>query len=367
MKKLLLLAAFALVATAAYAQDEVPDVQDVQEIQDVQQAAADAAAAIAEAPQVEEPEPKPVYWTKSLMTNLNFAQTKLRDWAAGGSDNYTMTAYVDANANYAKDKMIWNNRLQVDYGFLYSDDKPIVQKVKDRIYFESKWGYETPIQHLSYSANFDFKTQISNNYKYGTPTGTPGEPTKEDWLAAREMKSGLFSPAYSTLGIGLLWTPKPWLSVNVSPLTGGFVIVKDEDLRKAYGMDLRDLSATEQAAYDAAVAADTPTGFYYKSSRFELGAQIKTDVNFTINDNLKYTTQLVLFSNYLDNPQNLRVNWDQKIFWKMAKFFTLTFATTPIYEDTALFTNDAHPNGYRTTQFKEFFEIGFSYTISSKK
>ena len=355
MKKIFILAAFALLSVGAYAQD------------DAQKAAAEAAAAIAEAPIVEEPQPKPVYWTKTLMTNVNFAQTALWAWAAGGNDNYTMTGYLDANANYAKEKMIWNNRLQVDYGFLYSDDKPILQKVKDRIYFESKWGYETPIQHLSYSANYDFKTQIDNNYNYKTPTGITGEPTKADWKAARELKSGLLSPAYSTLGVGLLWTPKPWLSINASPLTGGFVIVQNEELRKAYGMELRDLSAAEQAAYDAAVTAGTATGSYYKSSRFELGAQVKTDINFTVNDNLKYTTQLVLFSNYLKNPQNIRVNWDQKLFWKMAKFFTLTFSTNLIYDDTVLITNDEHPNGFRTIQFKEFFEIGFSYTISSKK
>ena len=345
MKRILLIVALTLASYCAYAQD------------DVQKAAAEAAAAIAEAPQEEAPQPKPVYWTKSLMTNLNFAQTLLRDWAAGGTNNYTMTGYIDANANYAKGKMIWNNRLQVDYGFLYSADKPILQKVKDRIYFESKWGYETPIQHLSYSANFDFKTQINNNYTYGTPTGITGDPTRQDWLDARTLKSGLLSPAYSTLGIGLLWTPKPWFSLNVSPLTGGFVIVQDEELRKAYGMEL-----------DSKYEGQTdPQGYMYKGSRFELGAQIKTDVNFTVNDNLKYTTQLVLFSNYLKNPQNIRVNWDNKVFWKLAKFFTLTFSTNLIYDDTVLITNDDHPNGFRTTQLKEFFEIGFSYTISSKK
>ena len=345
MKKILILAALSFAGLAAYAQD------------DAQKAAAEAAAAIAEAPREEVAAPRPVYWTRSLMTNLNFAQTLLRDWAAGGSNNYTMTSYIDANANYAKDKMIWSNRLQVDYGFLYSADKPILQKVKDRIYFESKWGYETPIQHLSYSANFDFKTQINNNYTYGTPTGITGDPTRQDWLDARTLKSGLLSPAYSTLGIGLLWTPKPWFSLNVSPLTGGFVIVQDEELRKAYGMEL-----------DSKYEGQTdPQGYMYKGSRFELGAQIKTDVNFTVNDNLKYTTQLVLFSNYLKNPQNIRVNWDNKVFWKLAKFFTLTFSTNMIYDDTVLITNDDHPNGFRTTQVKEFFEIGFSYTISSRK
>ena len=335
MKKI----AFIMILTAACAVSYAQD--------DVQKAAADAAAAISQAPVADVPQPKPVYWTKSLMTNLNFAQTHLSNWAAGGSDNVTLTSYIDANANYAKDKMIWTNRLQVDYGFLYSADKPILQKVKDRIYFESKWGYETPIRHLSYSANFDFKTQIDNNYTYGTPSVT--DPTVKDWKDARTLKSGLLSPAYATLGLGLLWTPKPWFSLNASPLTGGFVIVENENLRKAYGMELEN------------------DGITYKSSRFELGAQIKADANFTINDNLKYSTQLVLFSNYLKNPQNIRVNWDNKFFWKLAKYFTLTFATNYIYDDTVLISDEDHPAGRRLSQFKEFLELGFSYTISSKK
>ena len=135
-KTLLILALTAAAGLNAYAQD------------DVLKAAADAAKAISEAPQEEVAAPRPKYWAKSLMTNINFAQTALTSWAAGGYNNYTLAGYIDANANYAKDKMTWNNRLQLDYGFLYSDDKPILQKNKDRIYLESKWGYDTPIRHL---------------------------------------------------------------------------------------------------------------------------------------------------------------------------------------------------------------------------
>ena len=329
--------------------------------QDAQQAAAEATEAIAAAPQEEAPAPAPKYWTKSLLTNINFAQTKLTSWAAGGNDNVTLAGYVDANANYAKEKMTWNNRLQLDYGFLYSEDKPILQKNKDRIYLESKWGYDTPIKHLKYSASFDFKTQFDNNYAYGTPatttdavTGEVIEPTVQDWKDARTLKSGLFSPAYVTLGLGLDWTPTKWLSVNVAPLTGGIVVVNDELLRKSYGMELLK------------EGLDESDGANYKSSRFELGAQVKANADFVINDNMKYSTQLVLFSNYLKNPQNLRVNWDNKFFWKLAKYFALTFSTNLIYDDTVLITDDAHPNGWRTTQFKEFLELGFSYTISGK-
>ena len=323
--------------------------------QDAQTAAAEAAAALTAADDVPAPAPKPVYWDLSLLNNINFGQTALWNWAAGGYNNYSLTAYIDANANYAKDKMIWTNRLQLDYGFLYSDDKPILQKSKDRIYLESKWGYQTPIPTLSYSANFDFKTQFDNNYKYGTPVSDgETEPSRQDWRNARTLMSGLFSPAYINLGIGLLWTPKPWFSLNFAPITSGFVIVDNPLLRNTYGMKLRS------------EGLDPEIGDNYRPFRFDLGAQLKADAKWVINDNFSYTTQLVLFSNYLSKPQNIRVNWDNKVFWKLAKYFTFTISTNLIYDDTVK-VKEIGDEKYPAVQFKEFLEFGFTYTIASKK
>ena len=323
--------------------------------QDAQSAAAAATAALTAADDVPVVPPKPQYWTLSLLNNINFGQTALWNWAAGGYNNYSLAAYVDANANYAKDKMLWNNRLQLDYGFMYSADKPILQKHKDRIYLESKWGYQTAVKNLSYSANFDFKSQFDNNYKYGTPVSDgETEPSPEDWLNARTLMSGFLAPAYINLGIGLLWTPKPWFSLNFSPLTASFVIVRDPLLRDTYGMNLRE------------EGLDRTVGDNFHPYRFDLGAQLKADAQWIINDAFSYTTQLVLFSNYLHKPQNLRVNWDNKIFWKMAKFFALTVSTNLIYDDT-IKVKEIDGEMYPAVQFKEFLEFGFTYTFANKK
>ena len=324
--------------------------------QDAQKAAAEAAAALTAAADVPVTESKPVYWTNTLLNQINFGQTALWNWAAGGYNTYSLSASIDANANYAKDKSTWANRLQLDYGFMYSADKPILQKVKDRIYFESKYGYKTEVSQLFYSVNFDFKTQFNNNYKYGTPSDFTGdEPSIQDWLNARTLMSGLFSPAYTNLGFGILWTPKPWLSVNFAPLTSGFVIVNDPLLRNTYGMALRE------------DGLDPTIGENYKPFRFELGAQLKVDAKWVVNDNFSYTTQLVLFSNYLKNPQNLRVNWDNKMFWKMAKYFAFTISTNLIYDDTVKVRALSDGNKVPAVQFKEFFEFGFTYTLANKK
>lgn len=214
--------------------------------QNTQEAAAEAAAALSAADDVPEKVEKPKYWTNSILTNINFGQTYLSQWAAGGYNNLSLAGNVDASANFAKDKLTGTNRIQLDYGFLWSADKPILQKNKDRMYIESKWGYETPVRHLSYSATFDFLNQFGRNYDYKTPAtkydddGKQLDPTTDDWLGARVLKSGFMAPAYINLGIGVLWTPAPWVSVNFAPLTGSAVIVTIPQLRYTYGMDLRD-------------------------------------------------------------------------------------------------------------------------------
>ena len=112
-------------------------------------------------------------------------------------------------------------------------------------------------------------------------------------------------------------------------------------------------------------------GSQFRSARFEFGAQLKVDAKVNINDNFSYSTQVVLFSNYLDKPQNLRVNWDNRIDWKLAKYFSFTITTNLIYDDKVMIISDKdkdqYPNGRQRVQFKESLAFGFTYTIASKK
>ena len=320
---------------------------------DPQKAAAEAAQAIAQAPETEVQAPKPSYWTRSLMTQLNFAQNSYFNWAKGGNNNVAFTSYIDAHADYKKGDMLWTNRLQLDYGFLYSEDKPNMQKSKDRMLLESNWGLKAT-EKLYYSANFTFLNQFTHGYTYGTPSVQ--DPTIRDWKDARTLKSGFLAPGIVTLGLGLKWVPNNWLTINVSPLTGGFTIVKEEELRKAYGMVLRP-------KYEGEV---NPIGSYYRPARFELGAQVVADAKLKINDNFEASTHLILFSNYLKNPQNIRVNWDNLFMWKLAKYFTITLTTNLIYDDTVLIT-DKNGVARKNVQFLEALQFGFTYTFSSKK
>ena len=360
MKKVIITLSAALLALAASAQD-------------AQQAAAEAAKAMETAPATEVKVEKPKYWTNSLKTNITVGQTGLTNWAAGGDNTVSLAAFIDANANYKKNEMFWNNRLQLDYGFLYASSKPILQKSTDRIYLESKWGYKTEsMKNFYFSANYDFKSQFTTGYDYKTPAsvndenGNPleGDALRDVWRDARVVKSGFLAPAYTNLALGIDWTPAKWLSVNFAPLTGGYVIVKDAALRESYSMGLKK-------EYEGKTEGVPTDGSQFRSARFEFGAQLKVDAKVNVNDNFSYSTQVVLFSNYLDKPQNLRVNWDNRIDWKLAKYFSFTVTTNLIYDDKIMIKNDKdidkYPNGRQRVQFKESIAFGFTYTIASKK
>ncbi len=317
----------------------------------VQDAAAKAAEALAQTEEEQQAAAKPNYWTKSVKFDLGFTNTLLTNWAAGGYNQTTLTSALDANANYKKGLTYWNNRLQLDYGFLYSDDKPIIQKNKDRILLDSKWGYKTSEKSKwSYTATFNFLSQFTDTHKFPNPGGE--NPTYQDWMDKAILQSSFLSPAYTTLSLGIDWTPKPWFTVNFSPLTGGFTIVRREELRKNYSMELKDEYKDRTADIE---------NYMYRCARFQLGAQLTANAKFKINDVFAGETKLVLFSDYLHNPTELRVNWDNKITWQFAKHLALAFQTWLIYDPNVLI------DGARKVQFKEFLTLNFTYTLEPRK
>lgn len=333
MKKTLIILAAAAICSAAYAQD-------------VQTAAAEAAKAIMEAAEPEAVVEEPQYWVKTAVFDLGFNQTSLTNWAAGGYNTLTMAAGVDLKADYARDLTSWNNRLQLNYGFLWAADKKnLLQKSTDRIYLESKWAYKTGEKSKwNYTASFDFRSQFTDSYDTYVQTD-PTNP-KSDWTGT--LKSGFISPAYTNLALGMEWKPTSWFNVNIAPVTGGFTIVTNELLRANYGMPAIDPEA-------AAIA--------YKAALFQFGAQVKVNLKASINDKFNYDTQLVVFTDYLNHPFVWnRVNWDNKISWTASKLFKVGLDTWLIYDPIVKIYDVTSK-----VQFKEFFSINFTYTITDKK
>ena len=358
MKKLFITLIAAIVSVAAFAQ-----------MSDAQKAAADAAKAVSAAPEVAPKVEKPKNWSTTLKTQINMGQTSLTNWAAGGDNTVSLAAFIDGNANWKLGDMFWNNRLQLDYGFLYASSKPILQKSTDRMYLESKWGYKAPsTRYLYFSANYDFKSQFSSGYDYKTPASITdehgndlkGSALRDVWRDARVLKSNFLAPAYTNLALGIDFVPTKWFSLNLAPLTGDLVIVDMPELRGAYGMPLKK-------KYEGVTENLPEDGSQYSNVRFGFGTQLKMDARVNVNDNFSYSTQVVLFANYLDINRCPRINWDNRIDWKLAKYFSLTLTTNLIYDDNVMIFSDKDGETKARVQFKESLAFGFTYTIANKK
>lgn len=330
--KRIIISAFCLVVGAASAL--------AQNTWNAAQAAEEAAKEMSkkpETPMVEKKE-RPNYWTRSAEFTLGFNQTGLINWAAGGYNTASLAAGFDGKINYKKNLVSWNNRLQMQYGFFYSDDKKgLLQKSADRLYFESVWARETnPKSKWSFTASYDFRTQFSNNFE--------NYVQGDDGMWSGTLKSGFLSPAYTNLALGMEWKPLNWFNVNIAPLTGGFTICTIDSLRKDYGM-----LQNEDGSYQSAV--------------FQMGTQIKVNAKAAVNDVFVVESQLVLFTDYLNKPFVYnRVNWDNKISWRISRFFKLGLDTWLLY-DPIVTINDVTSR----VQFKEFFTVNFIYLISNKK
>ncbi|UOQ72633.1 hypothetical protein [Hymenobacter cellulosilyticus] len=73
-----------------------------------------------------------------------------------------------------------------------------------------------------------------------------------------------------------------------------------------------------------------------------------------------------LFSNYLHNPDNVDVNWETLISFKVNKFISSSITTTLVYDDDVLVPIDQNDDGVpdsrgRRIQFKETLGIGLTY------
>ena len=277
-----------------------------------------------------EPVTPPKFWTNGMLTELGFSQVSLTNWAAGGSGSLALNSYVNAHANYAKGSMFWDNRIQLSYGFIQSYEEGY-KKSSDKIVIDSKWGYRA-INKFYFSANFNFRSQFS-----------PG-------FDGNGKVSKFLSPAYTSLGLGIDYKPGNGkdISINIAPFTGNLVIVTDSLLRAKYG--------------------NAPN----KATRWELGAQLKATVSKEVIKNLKVNSYLTLFSDYLNNPKNMQVNWDLQLTYKLNKYMQAGIRTNLIYDDNILF------NSGRTyideegktvaimqprVQLQEVFSLNFAYTF----
>jgi hypothetical protein len=87
------------------------------------------------------------------------------------------------------------------------------------------------------------------------------------------------------------------------------------------------------------------------TARFEFGASITTYYNFNLMANVSIENRLNLYSNYLDDPRNIDIDYQMNVVMRINKYLTANIALQTIYDD----------NSVQAVQVREIFGIGANY------
>ena len=251
-------------------------------------------------------------WTKKGNISLLFNQSSYnKQWLGGGTSNIAGNLGVNYDFNYKNGDVVWDNKFILAYGLSKIKGDAKTAKTDDRLELNSLWGKKLNGQWY-YSMYFNFKTQMD--------TGLDKNSVKI---------SHFFSPAYFQLGPGFLWKKNDNLSVNFSPAAAKLIVVHPHFTQ--FGPSFGVLQGD--------------------SSRFEFGASISAYYKLNIMTNVSIENRLNLYSNYLDNPQNVDIDYQMNVIMKINKYLSANLAFQTIYDD----------NSIKAFQTREVFGLGVNY------
>ena len=275
-------------------------------------------------------------WKKGGLFTATVAQTSLTNWVAGGQNSLSVNGLFSGFANYIKGKSVWDNSIDIGYGLIKQGKDEKFRKTDDKIDILSKYGQKA-FKNFYYSALMNFRTQMTPGYNYPDITNKI---------------SDLFSPAYFIMALGLDFKPDQYFSAFLAPVTGKFTFVTDQQLSEqgAFGVKPGETSRSEFGGYLRAIYS-------------------RNDFKSELLKNVSFTTKIDLFSNYLENPQNIDVSWETLIAMKVNKYLSFNFNTHLIYDDNIAVPFDKNSDGNiepgesvrSLVQFKEIFGAGLSY------
>ena len=247
-------------------------------------------------------------WSTRGNVAILLNQTGFSDWVGGGTNNFSGTLKFDYEWEYRDKGWDWLTNVESAYGLAKYKNAPFARKIDDRILIQSIVGKEFT-KNLSFSAFFNFTSQIGNGYKYKKDSNNN---------EIRELTTSIFSPAYFQLGSGFLWKKDEKLWVNYSPIATRLILVS-----KKFTQDL--------------TGNDTYFGVIQnKSSRYELGANLTFHSEGGLLENIKYKQDLKLFSNYLEEASNIDLDYLLQIEVDINPFLSTQLIFQLIYDDNAI-------------------------------
>ena len=265
-------------------------------------------------------------WTKRGNVTVLLNQTGFSNWVGGGTNNFSATIKFDYEWEYKDKGWDWLTNVESAFGIAKYKNAPFARKIDDRILIQSIVGKEFT-RNLSFSAFFNFTSQIGNGYKYKKDSENN---------EIRELTTRIFSPAYFQIGSGFLWKKDEKLWVNYSPIASRLILVS-----KKFTDDLLENETYFGVSQN-------------KSSRYELGANLTFHSEGKLLENVNYKQDLKLFSNYIEEAANIDLDYLVQIEINVNPLLTTQLIFQLIYDDNAV----------SRLQVREVFGVGVQLKLN---
>lgn len=247
------------------------------------------------------------------------------DWQGGGTSNYSANVVINYDINYNKGKYAWDTKFLGDYGINKTKDQEFYRKTNDRLEINSTVGRQIGESKWFTSAFVNFRTQFDSGYTFGEDV---------DGNETRELRTQFMSPAFTQLGLGALWKESDDTRVNLSPVTGR-IITANSRFTTTPGYVDGDFFGLDEGS----------------TVRTEFGASVNAFVKFKLMENITVGNVLGLYSNYLEDPQNVDIDYTLNLVMNVNKYISANFTFQAIYDDNAV----------RGFQVREVLGVGFNY------
>ena len=277
-------------------------------------------------------------WTTEGYFNFNVGQGGSRNWAAG-SEKFTLqaAAYLNYQANRKWRKNIWENSIDLSYALTNSSSTGF-RKTDDKIDYVSMFRHRITKKDNTVGIGtwFNVRSQFHHGYDYSE---TP-----------KRRISGLMAPGYLTLGPGFDIRTKA-VSFFVSPGAPRLILFTN-----------RPYSFNYQGGVKPDGSHEIPLSWHYnvdpqRKVRFELGALVSVKYKREIVKNVTYTTRADFFSNYVDDPQNIDVFWNNVLHLKVNNWLIVNYNFDLIYDDDVKLFGINHNKA--ATQLRSQLGVGF--------
>lgn len=253
-------------------------------------------------------------WTKQGNASILFNQAGFNSkWATGGVSSLALDLNASYDINYKKEDWTWDNKFIASYG-LAKIDEGDTQKTNDRLEINSLVGKKAT-GFWSYSFFANLRTQFDEGFV--------------DPQLQQVKNSKFLSPAYLQFGPGMLWKKNDNLKFNIAPATSRFIFVDEQftEFGESFGVEQGD------------------------TSRFEFGASVQGYYKLNIMENISIENIISLYSNYLDKPEYIDMDYTMNLVMKVNKYISASFTFQSIYDFN---TVDA-------LQIRETFGVGLNY------